>query len=324
MEVIQARNLTKVYRKPQKTSGLGGAIRGLFSRSTETFTAVDQVDLSVHRGEIVGFLGPNGAGKTTTLKMLSGILHPTHGEAKVLGFRPFDRNHEMLRRMSLVMGNKQQLWWDLPARESFSVLAAVYEVPPAKFKQRLDHLVESLDLTEKLDTQVRRLSLGERMKCELVAAMLHRPEVIFLDEPTIGLDLVSQARIRSFLKQVNQEEQCTIMLTSHYMQDVQELCRRIVIIDHGKVKFDDDIDRLKGQFQDRRVLHLYLKEKVAADQLEDVGHVVKAGDFEASIEIPATDVASATSRALQSLPVADLAVENVSIERVIHDLFSRK
>ncbi|HCM73052.1 MAG TPA: multidrug ABC transporter ATP-binding protein, partial [Armatimonadetes bacterium] len=213
MYAIETENLRKEFVSPVRQPGLKGAIKGLVSRETKRSVAVESFSIQVQEGEFVGFLGPNGAGKTTTIKMLTGILYPTSGTARVLGEVPFERKSELLRQIALVMGNRQQLWWDLPARESFAVLKEVYDVPAATFNKRVDRLIADLDLSDKVDTQVRKLSLGERMKCELVAALLHGPRVVFLDEPTIGLDVISQQRIRQFLKEFNEEEGCTVVLT---------------------------------------------------------------------------------------------------------------
>ncbi len=324
MPAISAQNLTKTFTRTQKAPGVIGSLKALFKPVKEEVPAVKGVDLSVSEGELIGFLGPNGAGKTTTIKMLSGILHPTSGEASVLGYRPFDRNPEMLRQMSLVMGNKAQLWWDLPATDSFLVLKEIYDVSTANYNERVDFLIESLDLKDKVSTQVRRLSLGERMKCELVAALLHRPRVLFLDEPTIGLDIISQTRIREFLKHINREEKCTIVLTSHYMQDVKELCERVVIIDHGTKVFDDTLNQLTARYSDIRRLKLHFSEEVAQDALAAYGTVISCEATEATIAIPRSDVATVTGRILNNLPIADISMEEVSLDEVIGDLFERK
>jgi ABC-2 type transport system ATP-binding protein len=323
MPSIEAQDLCKTYVSHKKEPGIIGGIKGLFTRQTNEVHAVKNVNLSIDQGELVGFLGPNGAGKTTTLKMLTGILYPTSGTAKVLGFTPSDRKAEMLRRISLVMGNKMQLWWDLPAWDSFVVLRELYDVDKAVFKTRIDNLLDALQLTDKVHTQVRKLSLGERMKCELVAALLYRPEIVFLDEPTIGLDVVSQKRIRDFLKQLHKEENCTILLTSHYMQDVQELCKRVVVIDHGTVIFEGTLDSLSRQFSDTRRVRLAFSEPVEEPEVARYGKVVKFSPDEATLEVSRAETAAVTSAALQNLPVCDVGIEEVEIEEVIRDLFSR-
>lgn len=322
MAAIETHDLTKTYVSHKKKPGVWGGIKGLFSREKVEVEAVKQINLTIGQGELVGFLGPNGAGKTTTLKMLSGILYPTSGEAKVLGYTPHHRRPEMLRQISLVMGNKMQLWWDLPAWESFVVLKELYEVSDAQFKKRSEFLIEELQLTDKIHTQVRKLSLGERMKCELVAALLHSPRVVFLDEPTIGLDVVSQKRIREFLKQLHREDNCTILLTSHYMQDVQELCERVVVIDHGTTIFEGTLDTLTRKFSDTRRLRLTFSEAVEEGDLAAFGKVSLTEPTIAVIEVPRDKTAAVTSAVLQKLPVSDVGIEEVDIEDVIRDLFT--
>jgi len=322
MPAIETRELKKTYVSSKKAPGMVGGIKSLFSREKTYVDAVCGINLNIEQGELVGFLGPNGAGKTTTLKMLSGILYPTSGYASVLGHVPSERKPEMLRRISLVMGNKMQLWWDLPAWDSFVVLKEMYEVEEPKFKRRVDELVEALQLTGKINTQVRKLSLGERMKCELVAALLHSPQIVFLDEPTIGLDVVSQKRIRDFLKDLHEEDNCTILLTSHYMQDVQELCNRVVVIDHGRTIFEGTLDTLTKEFSDVRRIRLSFSQTVEAIELEKYGTVIGDVSDSAVIEVSRSDTAAATGAMLQFLPVSDLAIEEIEVEEVIRKLFS--
>ncbi len=323
MPAIETIDLRKTYVTNKKAPGISGALKGLFSREKTEVEAVKGISLSIEQGEMVGFLGPNGAGKTTTLKMLSGILQPTSGRATVLGHVPSDRDAEMLKRISLVMGNKNQLWWDLPAWDSFVVLRELYEVEPAKFKRRVDQLVEGLQLSDKIHTQVRRLSLGERMKCELVAALLYSPSVVFLDEPTIGLDVVSQKRIRDFLKEVHAEENGTMLLTSHYMQDVQELCDRVIVIHHGSLVFEGSLGALSRRFSDVRRVRLVFSSPVLLADLERYGKVVESSPDSAVLEVGRSETAAMTSALLQVLPVSDLGIEEVEIEEVMRDLFSQ-
>ena len=320
---VRTQALRKTYVNTKKTPGVSGGLKALFSRQRVEIEAVKGIDLEIKTGELVGFLGPNGAGKTTTLKMLSGILHPTAGEAKVLGYVPFERRPEMLRQIAIVMGNKQQLWWDLPAYDSFVVLRELYEVPDEVFKPRLDELLTALDLTDKVNTQVRKLSLGERMKCELVAALIHRPKVVFLDEPTIGLDVVSQKRIRDFLKRLHREDGTTILLTSHYMTDVQELCERVVVIDHGEKVFEGPLDELSRRFSDSRRVRLTLERPVDATDLATFGAVVSHTDEVVEVDVPRAETARATAAMLESLPVLDVAIEEVDMEDVMRSLFER-
>jgi len=324
MPAIETENLRKTYVSHKKSPGIAGSIKGLFTRETVEVEAVKGVNLTIEQGEFVGFLGPNGAGKTTTLKMLSGILYPTSGRATVLGFTPQDRKAEMLRQISLVMGNKQQLWWDLPAWDSFVVLRELYEVDGATFKRRVDALIEALQLSDKIHTQVRKLSLGERMKCELVAALLYAPKVIFLDEPTLGLDVVSQKRIREFLRELHKEQGGTFLLTSHYMQDVQELCERVVVIDHGTVVFEGTLDQMSANFSDARRIRLSFSTPVLEADLSRYGRVLERTDDQAVLEVPRHDAPRVTAGILEALPVNDLSVEAIDIEEVIRDLFERK
>jgi ABC-2 type transport system ATP-binding protein len=240
----------------------------------------------------------------------------------VLGRNPTDRNEAMLKRITLLMGNKQQLWWDLPAWDGFLVLKEIFEVPPERFKARVERLIEVLQIQDKLHVQVRKLSLGERMKCELVAALLHAPEIVFLDEPTLGLDVVSQKRIRDFLRDLHRDDGCTIILTSHYMQDVSELCKRVIVIDHGALVFDGTLDALSAQFSDKRYLRLRFATPVETSALTRFGTVVKNEEGEAVIEVIRGRIAAITSAALQALPVVDMAVEEVDIEDVVRALFT--
>jgi len=323
MAIIETKDLRKVYRSIKKSPGILGSLKGLVTRQTQEFEAVKGINISLEPGELVGFLGPNGAGKTTTLKMLSGIMHPTSGSAQVLGFKPWDRSNELLRNISLVIGNKQQLWWDLPAYDSFEVLKVLYEVPDALFKQRIEFLCEELDLTDKIYTQVRKLSLGERMKCELVAALLYRAKVLFLDEPTLGLDVVSQKRIRQFLLKVNKEEGCTMLLTSHYMQDVEELCERVIVIDHGSVVFDGLISKLESEYADHRRVKLIFSSPVMREEVESLGEIVEWDDGYVVLDVPASETAQVAAAALSKLPIRDLAIDKVEIEEVIRGLFTK-
>lgn len=323
MRAIEAEHLGKTFYVPRKSPGMAGAIKGLFTRKKVAIEAVRDVNLTIEQGEMVGFLGPNGAGKTTTLKMLTGILHPTTGSATVLGHTPSRRHPDMLKRLALVMGNKMSLWWDLPAWDGFLVLKEIYEVEDAKFKPRVERLIETLQVSDKIHTQLRKLSLGERMKCELVAALIHAPQLVFLDEPTLGLDVVSQKRIREFLRDFHREENCTVVLTSHYMQDVQELCDRVVVIDHGQLVFDGTLDSLAARFADSRRLRLSLGKDVDRVDLERFGNVVAFEDGEAVLDVPREKTAAVTAAALQALPVLDIAIEEVSIEEVVRSLFDR-
>lgn len=329
MNAIDVRALSRHFTTHLKAPGLAGAVRGLFKREYKTKVAVDSVSFSIARGEFVGFLGPNGAGKTTTLKMLAGVLHPTSGTAQVLGFTPWERRPEFQRRFSLVLGQKNQLWWDLPAYDSFELNRDIYEIEPRAFKAKIEEMTELLDLKDLLRVPVRKLSLGERMKCEIVASLLHEPEVLFLDEPTIGLDVVSQVRIREFLRDYNARTGITVILTSHYMADIQALCERVVVIDGGRVMFDGALAKLSSMGADRRSIKISLARELAPHELQAlkvVSQDIECAGSVLTIRVPGGEVPSRVSQALQvleSVGVRDLAVEEADIEQVFRDLFSR-
>lgn len=323
--VIVTRDLRKSFRSVQKEPGLLGSIKGLWSRKTVVKEAVRGVEIRVGAGELVGFLGPNGAGKTTTLKMLSGILYPTSGTATVLGYTPFDRKPAFLRQIALVMGQKQQLWWDLPARESFLLLKEIYDVSETDYRARLGEMGELLDINAILDTQVRKLSLGERMKCELVAALLHAPRVVFLDEPTIGLDVVSQVRIREFLRAYQARHGATILLTSHYMQDVKELCERVIIIDGGEKRFDGAFAELVSRFSDEKQIRVTFERPIEAAMLEPFGAGATLSDpLHATVRVPRADAAKRAGAMLSVLPVSDITIDEIEADEVIRQLFASK
>ncbi len=322
MPVIVAEHLCKNYVSHKKEPGVLGALRSLVTREKTEVRAVDDVNFTIEEGELVGFLGPNGAGKTTTLKMLTGILFPTSGHASVLGYTPWERRVPMQRQIALVMGQKMNLWWDLPAFDSFILFRELYEVPHDEFRKRLDYLAESLAVTDKLHVQVRKLSLGERMKCELIAALLHNPRVLFLDEPTIGLDLVSQKRIREFLLDLNRRDRCTILLTSHYMQDVQALCERVLIIDRGKLLYDDHLSKLARMHGGSRVLRLQFETPVDRGDLERFGRVLQFDDLSAELEVSRDQTSHVAAGVLEAFPVADITIGEPPIEDVISEIFS--
>ena len=322
MPIIEVDRLSKTYVTHKREQGTLGAIRSLITRQKVEVHAVQGVSFTIEEGELVGFLGPNGAGKTTTLKMLSGILYPTSGKATVMGYVPWERKPAFQRQMSIVMGQKMQLWWDLPAYESFILLKELYEVDDRTFERRLNELAEMLDIKRLLHTQVRRMSLGERMKCELLAALLHAPKVVFLDEPTIGLDVVSQKRIREFLKEYNRQAKTTILLTSHYMQDIQALCERVIIIDHGRIIFDNTLQMLVEQYSDSKLLKLTFDRAVAREQLERFGLVCELDDLRAVIEVPRERTTQIAAQVLSELPVVDIVIDEVEAEEVIRDIFA--
>ena len=319
--VIEVSGLTKHYRVHRRPPGLVAALRSLVHRKYDTVRAVDGIDFRVDPGERVGFLGPNGAGKTTTLKMLAGLLHPTAGQVQVAGHVPRRREASFLKKITLVMGQKQQLLWDLPPAETFALNRAIYDVPPARFEETMSELVRQLEIGDLLDKPTRQLSLGERMKCELAAALLHRPSVLFLDEPTIGLDVSMQATVREFVKAYNERFGATVLLTSHYMDDVVALCPRVIVIDRGRLIYDGDLRRLSVTMRpDKRVL-VRLSRPVSESELGRFGVVVSAAGAQAVIQVPAAEVSASVGRILAALPVADLTVEDPPLEEVMRELF---
>ncbi|MCO5168919.1 MAG: ATP-binding cassette domain-containing protein [Planctomycetes bacterium] len=322
--MIRVAGLTKHYRTPKKAPGLLGSIRSLVRREYETVKAVEGVSFTIAPGERVGFLGPNGAGKTTTLKMLSGLLVPTSGEVEVLGHRPCDRLPGYLARITLVMGQKQQLLWDLPARETFELNRALFGVARDEARRTVDELTELLELRGLLDRPVRNLSLGERMKCELVAALLHRPEVLFLDEPTIGLDVRMQVVVRRFVEEWNRRTGATILLTSHYMADIAALCPRVIVIAAGRLRFDGAlVDLVRRHGTDRRVVVAPVREPTP-EELALADRFQRTDDGKLVATVPAADVKAAVDQALRALPIQDLAVEEPPLEDVIARLFAEQ
>jgi len=320
MSAIETHGLTKVYRTYKKAPGLWGAIKGLGHRAYEEVRAADGVTFSIEEGEFVGFLGPNGAGKTTVLKMLSGLLNPTSGTAKVLGFTPWERKDAMKRQFSLLMGQKNALWWDLPARESLELNRAIYGIERAAFTRIVAELTELLDCKDKLDVMVRELSLGERMKMELIAALLHSPKVLFLDEPTIGLDVTSQKKVREFLRHYNGENKIVTMLTSHYMQDIEELCARVIIIDHGKLFFDGPLNAIIDRFATHKIVGLAFDNDTQCD-FAGLGEVVERSPGRVRLKVPRAKVAETCREVLTACRVTDLNVEELPVEEVIRQLF---
>jgi len=322
-DTIHIEGLTKTYRVADREGGFGASLRGFVNRKYKDVKAVQGVSFSVEQGEIVGFLGPNGAGKTTTLKMLSGLLHPSEGRASVPGFTPWERKNDYLRQMTLVMGQRNRLSWDIPAADSFLLNQAIYRIDDATYKRTFDELNELLDLKEVIRKPVRNLSLGERMKCELAASLLHRPSVLFLDEPTIGLDITSQARIRSFLQEYNRRTRATILLTSHYMADVTALCERIVIIHHGQLKYDGGISDLARRIAPYKIIGVVLRDCEDCD-LSTYGTVTPhpSEDGKKQIQVKADEVAAVTARLLAEQSVQDLTIEDPPIEDVIEQAFN--
>lgn len=322
MPIIEVNNLTKKYEYYKKAPGLAASFRSLFHREKLYTEAVKQISFSVEEGELVGFLGPNGAGKTTTLKMLSGILYPTSGSAKVLGYTPWERKKQYQKQFAIVMGQKNQLWWDLPAMDSFILNKEIYEVSDAAFKTTVGELSELLEIKDILDVQVRKLSLGQRMKCELIAALLHSPKVLFLDEPTIGLDVVSQQKMREFIKTYNAQKKTTILLTSHYMEDVEALCKRVIIIDHGQIGYDGLLSDLVEKYVDHKVLTLTFTEPVKKGDLEKYGEVKEYAPSRVLLHVLNSEVKKSAAAILTKLPVDDILIDEVPVEEVIRRIFT--
>ena len=322
MAIIEIKNLAKSYQVYQKKEGLWASIRGLAKREYREVKAVDNIDLTVEQGEFVAFLGPNGAGKTTTLKLLSGVISPTSGEATVMGFRPWDRENEYRRKFALVMGQKNQLWWDLPAAESFRLHQHIYGIDPVDFNKTRDELSEMLDVTRLLSQPVRELSLGERMKMELIAALLHSPEVLFLDEPTIGLDVIAQHKIQKFLKQYQRDRKITILLTSHYMKDITALCQRVVIIAGGQIHYDGSLDGVIDQFSSDKIVTLQVSESEDLESLSQLPNVVEVQPPKVKFRVGRDDVARVLGEILSSRSVEDIVVEDPPLEEVIASVFT--
>ena len=321
--MIEVRALKKHYQVHKRPPGIASAVRSLFKRTYETVRAVDGIELSVKAGERVGFLGPNGAGKTTTLKVLSGLLYPSEGGVAVEGHVPQHREPEFLKKIMLVMGQKQQLMWDLPPNETFELNRAIFEVPRDLYLQRLKSLTDLLELGDLIQKPTRQLSLGERMKCELAAALIHGPKVLFLDEPTIGLDVSMQVSMRDFIRRYNEQFGATLMLTSHYMDDVAALCPRVIVIDKGQLSFDGKLEDLVQKIRPEKQIRFRFSRPVPREAIEALGTVVSFEAAEAKIRLPYDRVNESVGRALASLPVQDLNVENPPLEEVMSELFAR-
>ncbi len=321
MSVVRVKNLKKHFKVHEKEAGLKGSIKTLFKREYRSVKAVDDVTFEIEQGELIGFIGQNGAGKTTTLKMLSGLLYPTDGEVSVLGFKPWERKSEFQKQFSLVMGQKNQLWWDLPPIETFNLNKEIYEIKESVYKKTLNTLIELPEVQDILKVQVRKLSLGQRMKCELIAALLHNPKVLFLDEPTIGLDVVMQKTMRDFIKKYNTEFKATIILTSHYMEDVKQLCKRVVIIDHGKIYFDGLLQDVIDRYARNKILTVVFEEAVNRKELETIGEVKEFEGPLAKILVARKDTARKSIELLQKFKVDDINIEEPPIEAIIREVF---
>jgi ABC-2 type transport system ATP-binding protein len=322
MPIIEIQKLTKSYRVYQKQEGLRASIAGLFRREYREVRAVRGIDLVVGQGEFVAFLGPNGAGKTTTLKLLSGVINPTSGQATVMGFVPWKRENEYRRRFALVMGQKNQLWWDLPAQESFRLHQQIYRIEPTAFEKTRDELVDLLAVKHLLKQPVRELSLGERMKMELTAALLHSPDVLFLDEPTIGLDVVAQHNIQKFLKHYQEFRRITILLTSHYMKDVAALCKRVVIIAHGRIVYDGSLTGIIDRFSGHQILTLHFGDGQTPHDLTRYGEVIEHVEPKVKLRVERHQIASVLSAVLANHTIEDVSVEDPPLEEVIAEMFA--
>lgn len=325
MKIISVNNLVKNFEFYRKQSGLLGTLKSLFYRKKQYTNAVQNISFDIEEGEIVGFLGPNGAGKTTTLKMLSGILYPTSGDVKVMGFIPQERKNEFKRQFGIVMGQKDQLVRTLPAMDSFLLFKEFYGISDANFKQIIDELVGLLNIRDILDVPVRKLSLGERMKCELVAALLHNPKVLFLDEPTIGLDVVAQKNIRDFIKKYNQQKKTTIILTSHYMDDIKELCERVIIINFGKIIYDGKLSTLISKYATDKVIIVSTHQEVPKESFAIFGAVEEYEGVRVRIRVPRNQVKEIASKIFTSdLPIDDILIDEMPIDDIIRGIFEAK
>jgi len=322
--IISVRDLKKYYQIHEKEPGISGTIKSLFNRKYSDAKAVDGISFEIEEGELVGFIGPNGAGKTTTLKVLSGLLHPTSGDVEVLGHKPWIRRNEFLKQFALIMGQKNQLWWDLPAIETFLLNKEVYDVSDLDFDKRLKELSRLLDVDDFLTVQVKKLSLGQRMKMELIAGLIHEPKLLFLDEPTIGLDVVMQKKMRDFIREINELKKTTVILTSHYMQDVKELAKRVIVIDHGKILFDGSLSTIIKKFANTKVITVVLEKPVPKADFSEFGIVKESDPLNLSISVKREKVAQVAEVLLKKYPVEDLNIEEVGIEDIIREVFEAK
>ncbi|TAK11757.1 MAG: ATP-binding cassette domain-containing protein [Anaerolineae bacterium] len=321
---IHVRNLTKIFKVPERDAGLKAAVVSLFNRKYKEVRAVDSIEFDIQPGEIVGFLGPNGAGKTTTLKMLAGLLYPSSGELDVIGYLPEKRQKDFLRQITLVMGQRSQLNWDIPAIDSFELNRAIYSIPRKQYEETRDELIELMLLGDLVNKPVRNLSLGERMKVEAVGALLHRPQVLFLDEPTIGLDVTMQRRIRRFIQQYNEKHNATVLLTSHYMADVQALCKRVIVIHHGKILYDGDLSGLVERFSAMKTLSVTFSDMNGhTPDFAAFGTVISQEPNRVTLRVSKAETPHVTAKMLADMPITDLTVEDPPIEEVIEHVFEQ-
>lgn len=322
--VISVNNLVKNFDYYVKEDGVKGSIKNLFYRKKLVKKSVKSISFDVKEGEFVGFLGPNGAGKTTTLKMLSGILFPTEGKAKVLGYVPWERKNEFKKQFSIIMGQKNQLWWDLPAKESLYLNKRIYEIDDKEYKDTVETLSELLDVKHVMDIQVRRLSLGERMKLEIIASLIHKPKVIFLDEPTIGLDLVSQRNIRNFLSLYNKEYNTTILLTSHYMKDIEDLCTRTIVINEGSIVYDGEKEGLNSLNNDKKIIKIQLSKNVDKSELDNISKIRNMDKMSVEFEINKKELTQKLQEIVDVLPINDFSIADIPLEEGLEKLYEKR
>ena len=322
MNNIEVKNLSKFFSYYKKEEGLKGSIKALFKRKKIIKKAVNNISFNIKQGEFVGFVGPNGAGKTTTLKLLTGIIHPTRGSMNILGFNPTKRKEEYKKNISIVFGERGELWETLPAIESFNLIREIYEIPKDIYKKRLNEFAKLMDIKNLLHIQVRNLSMGQRMKCELLTSFLHDPKIIFLDEPTIGLDVVSQKNIRDFLLKYNRLYKTTIILTSHNMEDVEDLCKRIIIINKGKIGYDGSLKKLVSIYNKRKKIELTFNKPVSQNYLSDFGKVKMYNKYNSIITIPKNNSKETISKIIKFLPIKDISISSVDLEEIIYRIFS--
>lgn len=320
-KAILIKHLQKNFLVTERESGLRGSIKSFITPTKKVVTALKDISFSIAQGELVGFIGPNGAGKTTALKVLSGLLYPTRGLVNVLGYNPWDRKPEYLKQISLVMGQKNQLWWDLPAVDTLELNKAIYEIPDREYRLTLDALTELLEAKDLLKIQVRRLSLGQRMRLELIAALIHKPKILYLDEPTIGLDVVAQQKIRDFIEEYNRINNATVLLTSHDMDDLINLTKRVIVIDKGEIIFDGFLKELVNQYAEEKIIHIYLKKDIDLKLLEKVGRIISIQLPQVTLSVARNETAIAASELLQNFPIMDLTIEEESIEDIIRRVF---
>lgn len=323
MTAIKLSNLKKNFKVFRRSEGFISSFRSLFRRKYDIVSAVDDISFTIEKGELVGFIGPNGAGKTTTLKCLSGLLWPSSGEIDILGFQPFEKKKEYLKKIALIMGQRRELWWDLPAAETFRLNKEIYEVEDNDYEAILAELLTLLDAHEITDVPVRQLSLGQRMKMELIASLIHKPEILFLDEPTIGLDVVMQKKMREFISHYNRKYSATIILTSHYMSDVEKLCKRIIIIDHGKLLYDGSLDTLKNKYANSKIIKIDTDKKISPGKLSKYCHIKSVTDGKIVLSVPKTRTTQIATLLLKKYTIRDLNIEDPEIEDIIASVFAK-